>query len=59
MSAVPEIVKSGCNARRAAALRREAHEIDHRHVSGVDDRERDAVAEYLREQADRLDGSDS
>lgn len=43
--------------RLAAALRREAHEIDHDHVSGVDDSESDAEAERLRERADRLDGS--
>lgn len=45
--------------RKAAALRREAHEIDHEHVTGVDDSERDVRAEELRARADRLDGSGS
>lgn len=43
--------------RVAAALRREAHEIDHEHVTGVDDSESVARAEELRARADRLDGS--
>lgn len=46
--------------RKAAALRRKAHEIEAGGgIVSVNDNDRDAVAENLRERADRLDGDPS
>ena len=50
----PEAARWSDNARRAAALRREAHELDY--SDDVTEGQR-RLAEELRARADRLDGS--
>jgi hypothetical protein len=54
---VSACAKCGRDTDLAAALRRQAHELDHLHVIGMDETERDARAERFRERADKLDGS--